>query len=164
MWIWEHQNWPKFVWNNDELMVPLQNLATAQGRIHGAFSSIPSSESQQAWLENLIEESICTSKIEGETLNLQSIRSSAKRRHGMDFEGTSSDKRCDGLTEVLTEATNNYNALLSKEMILKWHRALFPEPIRGVYRITIGEYRGEGPMHIVSGALGKEKVHFEAPP
>lgn len=122
---------------------------------------------REASLRTLTSDVVKTSAIEGETLNAEEVRSSIARRLGIDAGGlVSSSRNVEGIVEVMLDATQKFSKPLTKERLFDWHAALFPTGRSGMRRITVGNWRGKGagPMQVVSGPIGKEKIHFEAPP
>ena len=164
-WIWQHPGWPVFAWQGGRLERPLAAAYRLQGQLLGNLQGIPSNESQQTELDALLHNAIDTSAIEGEQFNVDAVRSSIAKRLGMDHAGLPpGTPQTDGLAEVLLDATRNHRDALTVERLLQWHRALFPVGHSGLTPIRIGELRGDAPMQVVSGPIGKPRVHFEAPP
>lgn len=164
LWIWQHKAWPAFTWNADALAPQLRACAQAQGRLLGLAGSVEGAAHRQQQLNALLQNIVTSSAIEGEQLNVGSVRSSLARRLGVADTGQPSP-RSEGLAELLMDATGNYDQALTQERLFRWHRWLFPmetslmaEPIR------IGELRGPYPMQVVSGRLDQPTVHFQAPP
>ena len=134
-----------------------------QGRLLGKMSALGFSLKEEATLNTLTMDVLKTSEIEGEKLNRAQVRSSIARRLGIEIAGwVHSDRNVEGVVEMMLDATQNYRQPLSEERLFGWHAALFPTGRSGMYKIDVGQYR-TGEMQIVSGAMGKEKVHYEAP-
>jgi Fic family protein len=163
-----HQNskWPQFSWDIESLLFTLGKVRNLQGRIFGKMESLGFSLQYEAILENLCLDVMKSSEIEGEIFKPEQVRSSIARKLGMDIMGlVPSDRKVDGMVEMTLDATRHYREDLTKERLFGWHSALFPEGESGFYRIVTGGWRNDsnGPMQVVSGAMGKEKVHFQAP-
>jgi Fic family protein len=137
-----------------------------QSRIIGMMSSIGFDFQNEAVLENLTAVVLKSSEIEGELLNPEQVRSSIARKLGMDYAGLiPSDRNVDGVVDMMWDATKNFDKKLSKKRLYQWHLSLFPTGQSGMYKIKVGKWRDDsnGPMQVVSGALGKEIVHYQAP-
>lgn len=147
----------------------MSSLGTArhmQGRLMGKMESLGFVLRQEALLETLTQDVLKSTEIEGEFLNPEQVRSSIARRLGMDISGLiPSDRNVDGVVEMTLDATQHYQKPLTFERLFSWHAALFPTGRSGMYKITVGDWRRDetGPMQVVSGAMGREKVHFQAP-
>ena len=164
-YIWERENWPHFTWKSEPLLPLISRARLAQGKLISHVSSLGFDLSREAQAEVLIEEAVKTSAIEGERLNRESVRSSVARRLGLPAVGLGPTSRAtDGLVEVLLEATKNYDKPLTSARFKHWQAALFPTGYSGLTKILVGKWRGHDPMRVVSGAMGREKIHFEAPP
>jgi Fic family protein len=166
MFIYQQNNWPEFTWNNEEIIPLLGRVRNMQGRLMGKMQSLGFDLINEAILITLTLDVIKSTEIEGEILNREQVRSSIARRLGMDVSGlVPSDRDVDGVVEMTLNATQHYNDLLTKDRLFGWHSALFPNGRSGMYKIIVGRWRDDstGPMQVVSGALGKEKVHFQAP-
>ena len=164
-WIWQQPNWPKFVWDADELSNPLAQARLAQGKLHGVAHILNADLSSEALTSILIQDGITTSAIEGERLHLDAVRSSVANQLGLPNVGLPKpDRAIDGLVEVLLDATQKHNHPLSLQRLCNWHAALFPTGYSGLLEIRVGQMRGAEPMRVVSGRIGHETVHFEAPP
>lgn len=164
--IHQQETWPDFTWNNDELMNLLSEARNLQGRIMGKMESLGFDLKNEALLGTLTLDVLKSSEIEGEYLNPEQVRSSIARRLGMEIAGlVESDRNVDGVVEMMLDATQNCFRSLTAERLFDWHAALFPTGRSGMYKITVADWRKDttGPMQVVSGALGKEKVHFQAP-
>ena len=164
--IYQLEDWPKFTWKIDEFINLLSEARNLQGRILGKMESLSFDLRNEATLETLTLDVVKTSEIEGEFLNRDQVRSSIARKLGMEIAGSvDSDRNVDGIVEVMLDATQNCFKPLSTERLFDWHAALFPSGRSGMYKITVAGWRTDstGPMQIVSGAMGKEKLHFQAP-
>lgn len=166
MYIYQQSDWPKFEWDNKAILLPLSSVRHLQGRLVGKMETLGFKLRNEAVLETLTTEVIKTSEIEGQILSLDQVRSSIARRLGLDVSGlVPSDRNVDGVVEMMVDATQDYKKELTADRLFGWHSALFPTGRSGMYKIIAGKWRDDsnGPMQVVSGALGKEKVHFEAP-
>ena len=164
-YIWQLKNWPKMTWESDSLLPLLGQARLAQGALLGRVKHLGFELGEEAQADILTEEAIKTSAIEGERLNRQAVRSSVARHLGLPRAGLGpSTRSVDGLVEVLLNATQNYQESLTAERLEGWHAALFPTGHSGFHKIKVGQWRGKEPMRVVSGPVGREKVHFEAPP
>ena len=166
IYIHQQPEWPNFRWNSDTIVKELAEVRFKQGLLLGYMESIGFDLRQEAMLGALTEEVVKSSDIEGEVLASSQVRSSVARRLGMDVAGlVPSDRHVDGMVDMLLDATQSYDRPLTEERLLGWHAALFPTGYSGLTRIRAGEWRDEhsGPMQVVSGPMGRERVHFEAP-
>jgi Fic family protein len=166
-YIWQLPDWPHFSYNAAALTTALAQVHRAQGQLMGRMAELGMAQREQATLQVLTQEVIKTSEIEGERLNLDAVRSSLARKLGMDIGALApSDRHVDGVVDVVLDATRNFDQPLTQERLFGWHAALFPTGYSGRMRITVANWRTDasGPMQVVSGAVGREKVHFEAPP
>ena len=165
-YIHELPNWPKFYWDQEKLAPKLSVVRHRQGRLIGRMEALGFSLRKEAVLQTLTLDVIKSSEIEGEILNPEQVRSSVARRLGMDIAGAiPADRHIDGVVEMMLDATQNFDEPLTKERLFNWHAALFPTGRSGMHKISVGAWRTDanGPMQVVSGAMGKEKVHYEAP-
>jgi Fic family protein len=166
MYIHKHKDWPNFKWDSEILLPYVSKVRDLQGRLIGKMESMGFELREEAVLATLTEDVLKSSEIEGEFLNPEEVRSSVARRLGMEIAGLPSASRAvEGVVEMMLDATQKYKAPLSKERLFGWHAALFPTGRSGVYKTTVGNWRADkdGPMQVVSGAMGKEKVHYTAP-
>lgn len=164
-YIWQKKEWPSLTWEPEALLTPLGECRLLQGKLLSKVSSLGFNLEHQAQAEILVEEAVKTSAIEGEQLDVQSVRSSVARKLGLPSAGLPFDRRVDDLVSVLIDATQNYDVRLSPERLWGWQAALFPTGYSGMHKIKVGGWRdGEEPMRVLSGPIGREKVHFEAPP
>jgi len=165
-YIYQQSDWPKFKWDIKSVLLPLSNVRHLQGKLVGKMETLGFKLRSEAVLETLTIEVIKTSEIEGLVLDLDQVRSSIARKLGIEVSGlVPSDRYTDGVVEMMLDATQNYRQQLTTDRLYGWHSALFPSGRSGMYKIITGKWRDDstGPMQVVSGALGKEKVHFEAP-
>lgn len=164
-YIWQHKNWPQMTLKSDALLPHLGQARLAQGNLLGRVKHLGFEHGEEAQADILTEEAIKTSAIEGERLNRQAVRSSVARHLGLPVAGLGpSTRSVDGLIEVLLNATQNYQESLTREKLKGWHAALFPTGHSGFHKIRVGQWRGKEPMRVVSGPVGRERIHFEAPP
>lgn len=164
--IHQNANWPDFTWETDEIINLLSETRNLQGRLIGKMESFGFELRNEALLDTLTLDILKSSEIEGEFLNPEQVRSSIARKLGMEMVGlVDSDRNVDGMVEMMLDATQNCFTPLTKQRLFDWHAALFPTGRSGMYKITVAKWRKDttGPMQVVSGALGKEKVHFQAP-
>ncbi len=162
-WIWQQPNWPHFSWQADALAPLLRACSHAQGRLLGMLGAVGNDTEVQSSLDALLQNIITSSAIEGEQLNVGSVRSSLARRLGLNEEGHTTS-RSEGLAELLLDAIGGYQQPLDLQRLCKWHGWLFPSDEHLVTRpLNIGTLRGEEPMQVVSGRLDRPTVHFEAP-
>lgn len=163
-YIWQRKNWPDFAWRSEELLPLLGKARQAQGKMLARAKSLGLALAYEAQAEILVEETVKTSAIEGEALNRDSVRSSVARHLGLSEAGLPvSERHIDGLVEILLEAAKNYDKPLTAKRLKGWQAALFPTGYSGLHKIRVGEWR-TGNMQVVSGFVGREKVHFQAPP
>jgi Fic family protein len=165
-YIHELKGWPKFLWRQEELAASLADAHHAQGRLMGRMESLGFALRSEAELETLTEEIVKSSEIEGEKLSKEQVRSSIARRLGMDVGALApADRHVEGAVEMMLDATRNYSKPLSARRLSDWHAALFPTGRSGMTRIRAGRWRDDrsGPMQVVSGPMGRERVHYQAP-
>src|SRR5688500_14541582 len=165
-YIHELQDWPGFRWDQKKLAAPLAALRHRQGRLVGRMETLGFSLRAEATLRTLTLDVIKSSEIEGEILDRDQVRSSIARRLGVDIGGLAPiDRNVEGVVEMMLDATQNYSIPLTAERLFGWHASLFPTGYSGMSKIVIGRWRDDskGPMQVVSGADGRERVHFEAP-
>lgn len=166
MWIHEHQNWPDFTWDAEALSTGLADLRHRQGRLLGRMEGLGFDLKREASLRTLTNDVVKSAAIEGENLNPEEVRSSIARRLGIDVAGLiPAGRNVEGVVEMMLDATRQYDSALTKDRLFDWHAALFPTGRSGMHKITVGGWRTleAGPMQVISGPFGKEKVHFEAP-
>ena len=163
-WIWQQPKWPVFTWNDEKLAPLLREITQLQGQLLGSTGAIAGSDSLQSEMDALLQNAINTSAIEGEQLNVASVRSSLAKRLGMDQAGLSpTTAQTEGLADLLLDATRNPKQGLTDDRLYQWHKALFPSYESVLNPISAGELRGEDTMQVVSGPIGRQTVHFEAP-
>lgn len=165
-YIYDHKNWPEFHWDQDHLTDKLASVRHQQGRLIGRMEALGFKLRSEAILQTLTEDVLKSSEIEGEILNKEQVRSSIARRLGMDVGGlVPADRDVEGVVEMMLDATQKYNQKLTKERLFDWHASLFPTGRSGMEKICVGKWRDDktGPMQVVSGPIGREKVHYEAP-
>ncbi|MCX6020229.1 MAG: Fic family protein [Chloroflexi bacterium] len=164
--IHELPDWPKFHWDQERLVDVLAAVRYQQGRLFGRMESLGFPIREAAVLQTLTQDVLTTSEIEGEKLDADQVRSSLARRLGMDGGGLKpADRNVEGIVEVMLDATRQFDQPLTAERLIAWHAALFPTGRSGMRRITVGAWRDDhdGPMQVVSGPMGRERVHFQAP-
>lgn len=167
MYIWELPDWPQFKWDATPLAEQLNNVVYEQGRLLGRMEGLGFRFRDEARLEVFTQDVVKSSAIEGVKLDGDTVRSSIARKLGLDIGALKSiDRRVEGVVEMILDATMNYAVPLSTERLFEWHRSLFPTDRSGMVRLQTGAWRPSesGPMQVVSGAMGKEVVQFEAPP
>jgi len=165
-YIHERQEWPHFQWDQEKLAEHLAAVRFHQGQFTGRMATLGFPLREEAVLQTLTEDVVKSSEIEGETLDKEQVRSSIARRLGMDIAGLpSADRHVEGVVEMMLDATQNYSTPLTAERLFGWHAALFPTGHSGMTKITVGAWRDDktGPMQVISGPIGKEKVHYQAP-
>lgn len=166
MYIHNITNWTNFTWNNKKVLLKLSETRNLQGKLLGRMESLGFDLQNEAMLNTLTLEIVKSSEIEGEILEKEQVRSSIARRLGIDIAGAiESERHIDGIVEMMLDATQRYDLPLTKDRLFGWHSALFPTGWSNMYKIVVANWRkdSKGPMQVVSGPLGKEKVHFEAP-
>jgi Fic family protein len=166
-YIWQARDWPSWRYDLAALAQPLAGVSRAQGLLMGRLADVGMALRDQASLSVLTEDVIKTSEIEGEYLNVESVRSSIARRLGVDIGALAPvDRHVEGVVEMVLDATANSKAPVTRDRLFGWHAALFPTGYSGLVRINVGCWRDDatGPMQVVSGPLGRQRVHFEAPP
>lgn len=167
MYIWEANDWPSFRWNSEVLIGPVAEARFDQGRFLEAMGSLGFDAQLTSELEAMSADVIKTSAIEGEVLNPASVRSSISRRLGLSEAGLAPmDQKVEGVVEMMLDVTRNHAPALTVERIFGWHAALFPTGYSGISKIDVGRWRTDanGPMQVISGRYGRQKVHYEAPP
>src|SRR3984957_20531860 len=166
MYIHDQADWPKLHWNSEALTGLLAEGRHRQGRLLGQMQALGFGLQEEAVLRTLTEDVVKSSAIEGQDLDPAAVRSSIARHLGMDVGGlTPADRDVEGVVEMMLDATRNYDKPLTEERLFGWHASLFPTGRSGMRRVTVGGWRNDsdGPMQVVSGPVGKERVHFEAP-
>jgi len=166
-YIWQSDAWPNWRYDLSAIANQLTTVSHAQGLLMGRLADVGMAVRDQAGIATLTDEVVKTSEIEGEVLNADSVRSSVARRLGVDIGAVAQvDRHIDGVVDMVLDATLNSDKPLSAERLFGWHAALFPTGYSGLNKITTGQWRddSDGPMQVVSGPVGRRKVHFEAPP
>jgi len=164
-YIHQNVNWPNFTWKSDELIGLISEVRNLQGRLIGKMESLGFQLQNEAMLDTLTLDVLKSSEIEGEFLDLNEVRSSIARRLGIEIAGAiDSERNTDGVVEMMLDATQNCFQPLTKDRLFDWHGALFQTGRSGMYKIVVGDWRKDttGPMQVISGAMGKERIHFEA--
>jgi Fic family protein len=167
MYIHELQDWPRLDWNRERLAEPLAAVRYRQGRLIGHMEALGFNLRQEAVLQTLTEDVLKSSEIEGEKLNAEQVRSSIALRLGMDIGALKpADRNVEGVVEMMLDATRQYDQALTSERLFSWQAALFPTGRSGMTKIRTAAWRDDstGPMEVVSGPMGQERVHFKAPP
>lgn len=167
-YIWQFPTWPEFRWDSTVLLKLLGDCRFQQGSLLAQMRELGFEVQQQARAEVLIEEALKTSEIEGVRLDMRAVRSSVARRLGLPSAGRPevNDSLADGVVEILLDATQNHGRKLIAGRLFGWHAALFPTGYSGIHKIRVAAWRDDrqGPMQVVSGPIGREKVHYQAPP
>src|SRR6266540_5547717 len=165
-YVHELPDWPKFRWNDATLASLVASVRHNQGRLLGHMHALGFALRADATLRTLTEEIVKSSEIEGEVLSDAQVRSSLARRLGMDVAGlVPADRHVEGIVEMMLDATQKFGEPLGAERLAAWHAALFPTGRSGMSKIAVGEWRSDasGPMQVVSGPVGRTRVHYEAP-
>lgn len=166
MYIHERKKWPEFTWDDEQLLQLLAEVRHNQGKLLGKMEGLGLKQKEETSLQILTEDVVKSSEIEGEKLEVDQVRSSIARRLGLKVAGmVASEQRVEGVVEMMMDATQKYDERLTVARLFEWHNALFPTGMSGNFKITVGAWRKRenDPMQVVSGAMGKERVHFEAP-
>jgi Fic family protein len=166
IYLHERENWTDFIWDNKKVMTKLGEARNQQGRLLGKMESLGFDLQNEAVLNTLTLDITKSSEIEGEFLEIEQVRSSIARRLGIDIAGAvESERHIEGIVEMMLDATQRYSLPLTKDRLFGWHAALFPTGWSNLYKITVADWRKDttGPMRVVSGPMGKEKVHYQAP-
>ena len=166
-YIWQAADWPTWRYDLAVLAQPMAGVSRAQGLLMGRLADVGMALRGQASLQALTEDVIKTSQIEGEQLDVESVRSSVARRLGVDIGALAPvDHHVEGVVDMVLDATANAHTPITRERVFGWHAALFPTGYSGLARNKVGSWRDDasGPMQVVSGPLGRQRVHFEAPP
>lgn len=165
-YIHQRPEWPSFTWDEGKISEHLASVRHYQGKLLGRMESLGFHLRAEASLTVITLDVLKSSEIEGEILNSDQVRSSIARRLGMEIAGlVPADRHVDGVVDMMLDATQNFKSPLTQKRLLGWHAALFPTGFSGMVKITVGAFRDDknGPMQVVSGPLGRERVHFEAP-
>ncbi len=165
-YIHENEDWTYFTWDNKQVMLKLAEARNIQGRLIGKMESLGFDLQNEAVLNTITLDVLKSSEIEGEYLEKEQVRSSIARRLGIDIAGAvESERHVEGIVEMMLDATQRYHLPLTKDRLFGWHAAMFPSGWSNLYKITVADWRKDtsGLMQVVSGPMGKEKVHYEAP-
>ncbi|WP_109698731.1 Fic family protein [Chitinophaga deserti] len=167
MFIYLRKEWPDFQWDHEEISPLLAEVRHQQGLLLGRMEGLGFNLQDEATLKNLTQDVLKSSEIEGEMLDPQQVRSSIARRLGINVAGlVPVDRNIDGAVEMMLDATQNHEKELTEERLFGWHAALFPTGWSGMHRIVVGAWRdntNDNPMQVVSGPMGRETIHFQAP-
>ncbi len=166
MYIYQNKDWPNFYWDKEKILEKLSEVKLAQGLLLGRMAALGFNLQKEALLNTLTQDVLKSSEIEGEKLDTEQVRSSIARRLGIDIGGNITiERNVEGFVEMMLDAVNNYNQPLTKDRLFGWHASLFPTGYSGMYKIGVAKFRDDkkGPMQVVSGPIGKEKVHYQAP-
>ncbi|MCL1973390.1 MAG: Fic family protein [Bacteroidetes bacterium] len=161
-YIYQREHWTDFIWDTQEVNKIYDEVRYLQGRLNGIMNTVGFSQKEETMLHTFTFDILKSSEIEGELLNLEQVRSSIARRLGINTAGlVPSTRNIDGIVEMMLDATQRYEQPLTHERLFGWHNALFPSGYSGAYKIDTARYRS-GEMQVVSGAMGKERVHYQA--
>lgn len=165
MYIYQLSGWPVFEWDQNRILQLLPSVRYKLGRLTGKMESLGFILQSEAMLQTMTLEAIKSNEIEGEILKEEEVRSSLAQHLGLDAGGiVSADKHVEGVVDIMLDATQQFQKPLTEERLLNWHVALFPGGRKGLKKIVAGNWRNSGkPMQVVSGSIGREKIHFEAP-
>lgn len=163
-YVWQRPEWTRFQWKNENILLTMGECRMLQGKLLGRLADLGLPLENHAQMEILAEETLKTAAIEGESLNVKAVRSSVARKLGLPSAGLPVDRHVDGLVSVLLDATKNHDESLTEKRLFSWHAALFPTGYSGMHKISVGKWRGDKSMQVISGPIGHETVHFEAPP
>ncbi len=166
MYLWERTEWPSMTWDGQSLSTLLAAVSRQQGRLLGRMEALGFDLRDEAHLHTLTEDVVKSSEIEGENLDRDQVRSSIARRLGMDVGGLiHAERDVEGVVEMMLDATGSYDEPLTAERLFAWHASLFPTGRSGMRKIIVGDWRDDrdGPMQVVSGPIGHEKIHYQAP-
>jgi Fic family protein len=166
-YIWQANDWPHWRFDLAVLAGPMAEVSRAQGVLLGRLADVGMALRDQACLAALTQDVLKSSEIEGELLNVESVRSSIARRLGVDIGALAPmDRHIEGVVEMVLDATANAQAAVTQERLFGWHAALFPTGYSGLTKVSVGAWRDDanGPMQVVSGLIGRQRVHYEAPP
>jgi Fic family protein len=166
LYIHERKEWPRFDWSRDRITEPLATVRHKQGRLTGHMEALGFNLRQDALLQTLTTDVLKSSEIEGEKLDMEQVRSSIARHLGMDLGALKpADRNVEGIVEMMLDATRRYNEPLTADRLFAWHASLFPTGWSAMSKIEVGHWRDDaaGPMQVISGPMGKEHIHFQAP-
>ncbi len=161
-YIYQYPDWTHFRWQETTINALLGEVRYLQGNLSGQMHAVVFKSKDEATLNTLTQDVVKSSEIEGEQLDMQQVRSSIARRLGMEIaDRVPASRNVDGVVEMLLDSTQNYQEPLTDARLFGWHASLFPTGFSGMLQIEVGRYR-TGVVQIVSGAMGKERVHFDA--
>ena len=164
-YLWQEENWPLFTWRSEAILDPLSRCNFKRGQLLGRIAALGMGLGAEARAEVLTVEVLQTSAIEGETLNPEAVRSSVARRLGVpDAALAKPDRYTEGLVDLLLDATTGHDRPLTLERLHGWQAALFPTGFSGLRRVAAGTFRGDSATQVISGPIGRERIHYEAPP
>lgn len=162
-YIYQYKQWPDFTWNEKQIGNILGKVRHLQGKIFGQMNNIGFTLKEESYLSTLTLDVLKTSEIEGAILNYDQVRSSIAQKLGIETSDTVHVGRdVEGIVEMMLDATRNYDNIITNERLFSWYASLFPTGYSGMHKIEIGSYR-KGEMQVVSGPMGKERIHFQAP-
>lgn len=165
-YIYQNTDWHSFKWCGEKITNLLLDIQKAQGYLLGKMDALGFEVKENALLNVLTENILKSSEIEGELLNKEQVRSSVARRLGLNYDSSINvERNIEGVVEMMIDATQNFAHAISEERLFGWHASLFPTGYSGMYKIEVGQYRSDknGPMQVISGSIGREKIHYEAP-
>jgi len=163
IYLYQRRGWPNFTWDTGHVLPLLSQVRHKQGRLRGYLEALGFSFRNETTLFTLTQDVLKSSEIEGQLLDTAQVRSSIARRLGLEVAGlVPADRNVEGVVEMMLDATRKFDEPLTKKRLFAWHSSLFPFGTNGMHKIDMGKWRN-GPMQVVSGAMGKEKVHYEAP-
>jgi Fic family protein len=163
-WIWQQNNWPVFYYDASALLTEIGTVSWLAGGLEVIYRTLNNEEQVNVQERVLADDAMETSAIEGEVLRRSSVRASIRKKLGLPVEIDDWDANADGLVSMLLDARDKSQQALTEERLLGWHSALFPSGYSGLHKIRVAKYRGKEDMQIVSGALGRETIHYIAPP
>jgi Fic family protein len=166
VYIYQRRSWPRFQWDQDQIITLLAAVRHKQGKLIGQMMGLGFSLRSEAMLQTMTLEVLKSNEIEGEILDQDQVRSSIARRLGIETYGlVPADRSVEGVVDMLLDATQHFDQALTKDRLCNWHAALFPTGRSGMHKITVADWRNSdaGPMQVVSGPIGREQVHFQAP-
>ncbi len=163
-WIWQKSNWPAFFYDASALLTDIGVVSRLAGGLEAICHTLNNEEQINIQERVLADDAMETAAIEGEVLRRSSVRASIRKQLGLSVEIDDWDASADGLVSMLLDARNKHQQALTEERLFGWHAALFPAGYSGLHKIHVARYRGKEEMQIVSGPLGREKIHYIAPP
>ena len=165
-YIYQNTDWHSFKWCGEKITKLLLEIQRAQGYLLGKMDALGFEVKENALLNVLTENILKSSEIEGELLNKEQVRSSVARRLGLNYDSSINvERNIEGVVEMMIDVTQNFAQPISEERLFGWHASLFPTGYSGMYKIEVGQYRSDkkGPMQVISGSIGREKIHYAAP-